>query len=552
MLPMKWDNDKLSLGISLVDEQHKQLFNIINQLVTINANSKKKDILYVIDKFINYTRFHFSTEENLFDKFDYLDSTKHKIEHQEFIEKFEEIIKELKNKKSYKQVAVRDIADKLYSFITNWIINHITDSDKEYSKLVKENKKIVEQKDITVLYVEDKIEVREYFTKILKLKTKNVHAFSNGHEALSFFKEKKADIDLILSDIDMPSLNGIELLKQVRAIDNEIPYIIISAFLEPEHLFEAISNNVTAYFRKPININQLFKKIDNFFYQKVNQLKQKYQRYEIETYLDALDHVAIVSKIDLEGKFTYINDIYCEVSKYKREELIGKYCDLILHPDTSKEMINEIKKVVQSGNKWQGRIKNIAKDRTSFYVSMTIFPLYDNDDNEISGYMIIKFLITDLVEEKREFRKNIVSNLLDYKKKQFDLSKKVTSLEEDLLISNKKTDFYKEKKQNLKKKYKKSLDQIEFFEKSIKEKDLQYQKIFEVYKTNIQKLNNIYKNLSKESEKNKKEISILKDDQSIRAKEIIKLNEKLNEQAKIIGGLRDTIKNIDIPSKPEE
>ena len=47
MLPMKWDNDKLSLGISLVDEQHKQLFNIINQLVTINANSKKKKIFYM-------------------------------------------------------------------------------------------------------------------------------------------------------------------------------------------------------------------------------------------------------------------------------------------------------------------------------------------------------------------------------------------------------------------------------------------------------------------------------------------------------------------------
>ena len=62
-------------------------------------------------------------------------------------------------------------------------------------------------------------------------------------------------------------------------------------------------------------------------------------------------------------------------------------------------------------------------------------------------------------------------------------------------------------------------------------------------------MNNIYKILSKETEKNKKEISALRYEQEVKAKEIIKLNEKLNDQARIINGLKDTIKNIDIQNK---
>ncbi len=69
----------MSLGINLIDKQHKELLNIINLLASsINESSLKKDLIYIIDKLIDYAYFHFTTEEEVFDKVSYKDSKEHK------------------------------------------------------------------------------------------------------------------------------------------------------------------------------------------------------------------------------------------------------------------------------------------------------------------------------------------------------------------------------------------------------------------------------------------------------------------------------------------
>ena len=546
MLLLEWNNDKMNLGIKLIDEQHQYLLTIINQLAsTINNKSQKKDILYIVDKFIDYSKFHFSSEEELFDSVNYSDSFKHKEEHNLFINKFKEIKKRLENKDSSKTISIMETADKIYTYITNWLVRHILITDRKYVNLVNENKKEIKLKDITVVYVEDDIELSKYFVKILELKIKNIHTFSNGKEALDFFKEKKADVDLIISDLELPILNGIELLKEIRLIDREVPFIILSAYLEVDNLLASINYNLTSYLKKPVDPEELFNKIDKLFFKKINRLKLKSQEHEIEIYLDALGDVAMVSKFDLNANFTYVNDLYCEVSKYKRSELIGKPFSLIQHPDTPQKLVDDIKSVISNGDKWHGQVKNKAKDGSSSYVSMTIFPLYENDDNTISGYIIIKFLITEIVEEKREFKKQVMSNLSHYKKTQYNSDKKILALEEKLTESSNQIKVYRKQNEKDEVEYQKSLSQIDFYEKSMKEKEEQYKKLTVLYKTNFKQITDTYKKLSAETEKNKNEISKLKDEQILKSKEIVRLSGEVNDQRKIILDLRDTIKNIE-------
>ena len=545
MKPILWDNSKMNLGIKLIDEQHKHLFKITNLLATtITKTSEKKDILYILNKLIDYAKFHFTSEEALFDKVNYTDSNEHKKEHSEFINQFKEAQSKLKKDSSFSNLSILDIAENTYEYIVKWIIKHILGSDKKYVNLVHQKKLTVKLKDLTVLYVDDNDEVRTYFSKILKLKVKNVYTFSEGESALNFFKEKKADIDLIISDIEMPQMNGITLLKEIRAIDEQIPYIISSAFKKPEYLIDSITYHVTAYLLKPIDVTELFSKIDYIFYEKVDKVKSHHQKIQIETYLDALNSVALVTKTDLEGTITYVNDMCCKVFKYKREELISTPYRSILDPHLSKEKIDRIKEIIRSGNKWHGQIKHEGKDKTSFYTVTTIFPLYENEDNDISGYFVINFLVTDFVEEKREFKKNIISSIVDYKKDKHCSLKKISFLEESLLKANDEILFYQEEKDMIDSKYKKVLNQINFYEESTKEKDSQYKKNLETYKVNFEKINNIYKNLSNETKRNRQDISKLKEEELIKAKEIYSLNTRLNDQAKIIIGLRDTINNI--------
>lgn len=540
-----WDDSKMNLGIKLIDEQHKHLLEIVNLLAsTITKKSEKKDILYILNKLIDYAGFHFTSEEALFDKVNYIDSSEHKKEHAEFIDQFKTAQSKLKKDSSFSKHSILDIAENTYEYVVKWIINHILGSDKKYVKLVHENKKTVKLKDLTVLYIDDNDEVRGYFSKILKLKVLNIHTFSEASSALNFFKEKKADIDLIISDIEMPNMDGITLLKEIRAIDEEIPYIISSAFIKPEYLLDSITYNVTAYLHKPIDVSELFSKIDYLFYEKVDKLKSSNQKIQIETYLGALDNVALVTKTNLDGDIVYVNDMCCKVFKYKREELLFQSYRSILDPHLCIEKIDTIKNIIRSGNKWNGQIKHESKDGNPFYTAMTIFPLYENEDNDISGYIIINFLVTDMVEEKREFKKNIISSLVDYKKDQYCSLKKISFLEESLRKASSDIHFYQEEKEMIDSKYKKALKQIGFYEKSIREKDKQYKKILEMYKTNFEKVNNISKNLYNKTKRNKDELSKLKEEELLKAKVITNLNTRLNEQSKTIIGLRDTINNI--------
>ena len=544
MIPIEWDENKMNFGSPLIDGQHKHLIEIINLLTTtISDKVEKKDIQYILDKLIDYAAYHFNSEEELFDKVNYPDSEEHKQEHKKFINHFNAMKLNLKKCSPLRNDMINMVED-FYNYLSNWLVNHILGSDKKYIKLLEENKKTIKLKDLKVLYVEDNDELRSYFTKILRMKVKNVDVFEDGALALRFFKEKKAEIDLVITDVEMPNMSGITLLKEIRDIDDEVPYIILSAYIKPEYLLDAITHGVTSYFQKPVNVEELFSKIDYFFYKKVNHMKLLHQKTQIENYLEALDEVALVSKLDIEGNLIYANDICCEVFKYKREEIINKHYKDILHEDTSEYLLNEVLNIVRVGNKWQGRIKLKAKDGTPSHVTMTIFPLYENEDNDLSGYILINFLITDIVEEKREFKKNIISNIADYKKAEFNFMKKISFFEKKLEESKKEIDFYQKENVKMHVKKKKLLKQVTFYEKNIEEKDIQYKKNLEVFRMNFNKINNSYKKLSQETEKNRFEIFQLKEEHSVKEKEIIKLNEEVNEQAKIIIGLRDTIKNI--------
>jgi len=111
--------------------------------------------------------------------------------------------------------------------------------------------------NITVLYAEDESIIQEGITETLNLFGINVICAKNGEECLSIFKSSNKKIDLILSDIKMPKLDGLAMIKEIRKINKEIPIIITTAHQETSFLMESIELNVSAYVLKPIDIYKL-------------------------------------------------------------------------------------------------------------------------------------------------------------------------------------------------------------------------------------------------------------------------------------------------------
>ncbi|MDD3323499.1 MAG: response regulator [Sulfurospirillaceae bacterium] len=115
-------------------------------------------------------------------------------------------------------------------------------------------------KECVVLYVEDDQAVQTQTQMILKDFVKEVYVASDGVEGLKMALEK--DVDVIVSDILMPNMNGIEMLKQLKNIHKiNIPTIITTAFTETEYLMQAIALKVDGFIVKPINIKDLISAI---------------------------------------------------------------------------------------------------------------------------------------------------------------------------------------------------------------------------------------------------------------------------------------------------
>jgi PAS domain S-box-containing protein len=102
----------------------------------------------------------------------------------------------------------------------------------------------------------------------------------------------------------------------------------------------------------------------------------------------------ILSETDLNGTITFVNEKFCEVSKYDREELIGQPQNIVRHPDMPKELFRLFWKTIKQGDVFRGIVKNSAKDGAHYWVDVTIVPI-KNKDGKIIKYTGSRYHIED-------------------------------------------------------------------------------------------------------------------------------------------------------------
>jgi len=120
-----------------------------------------------------------------------------------------------------------------------------------------ENGKVI---DMQLLYVEDDDNIRKVYERYLKRKVKSLIVAVNGEDGLDMYLKHKPD--LIVTDIKMPIMNGLEMSRKIRKIDNTIPIIVTTAHTETEFFQEAITIGVNTFLLKPVDMIELQNKIN--------------------------------------------------------------------------------------------------------------------------------------------------------------------------------------------------------------------------------------------------------------------------------------------------
>ena len=166
--------------------------------------------------------------------------------------------------------------------------------------------------NFTVLYVEDDLVIQKSMEKYLKKLFKSVSVTNNGSSALAMFQKSK--YDLVITDLSMPIIDGLEMIKRIRQIDSEQAILITSAHGEAEYMIEAIKFGIDGYIIKPFDYKQL-----NFELYKISNRLQKFK--ESALYKSHLENLIDKKSAIVNNLLSFQNENY-EKTLYSMVEMI--------------------------------------------------------------------------------------------------------------------------------------------------------------------------------------------------------------------------------------
>ena len=117
----------------------------------------------------------------------------------------------------------------------------------------------------------------------------------------------------------------------------------------------------------------------------------------LEQYKEAIENSNIVSKTDINGIITFVNDEFCDISGYTKEELIGKKHNIVKHPSIPKKEFQKLWSTITAKKTYKATVKNLSKSGKEYYLNTTITPILDENGN-IEEYIAIRYDVTKEVE----------------------------------------------------------------------------------------------------------------------------------------------------------
>jgi len=240
--------------------------------------------------------------------------------------------------------------------------------------------------DKKIVVVDDSILNLRIIEKYLGNNYIEIIKCSDSQKALDIIKQELPD--LVLLDIHMPNLTGIDLLKQMRqdTLLSIIPVIFVTASEEKVHLQLAYNLGTVDYIHKPIVKEELIAKVQNYlFYIEEKNILQRY--YNI------IDEFVLTLITDTEDIVLYVSAAFTKRTDFDKVDILGCSFTELLIQNSEEKLWEDIKFTLTEQSIWKGKIRIKTKNHF-FWADTVIQKIYDNKNNLI-GYQYIMNDITD-------------------------------------------------------------------------------------------------------------------------------------------------------------
>jgi PAS domain S-box-containing protein len=238
---------------------------------------------------------------------------------------------------------------------------------------------------ISILCVEDDELTLLALSKMLKKRVSTLYPASSGAQALAIYEKEKPDI--VITDISMPGMSGLELTREIKKRSPDTPVVIITSYTDSQNLQDALNIGADKLLCKPIQKEELFDVL-NYFNQLVFNAKQvRRQQYQLSQLDTIIDHTLMVARLDKNGNYTYVNERFEQKLGLQENQLLGKYFDITFAPQSAKESQDIWKKVTQN-HLIEKSIVHITDKGIEVQTEATIMSLHDQQ-NRVYGYYAI-------------------------------------------------------------------------------------------------------------------------------------------------------------------
>jgi DNA-binding response OmpR family regulator len=217
---------------------------------------------------------------------------------------------------------------------------------------------MLKKSNYSLLYVEDEAFIRRIAISYLRPYFSEIYEANDGIEALEVYQEQKPD--MIITDIEMPNMDGLTLCKSIRQNDKTTPIIITTAYTSTEYLLEAVSLNLVKYLVKPMEEEPLFEAINLCFEQIKTQnptIVHISKEYQYDTFNQTLIHNnQIVTLTESQHKLlTILIKNRGRIVSYEEIENFVWF-DKVMSSDALRSLMRDVRKLIG-----KEKIENISK-----------------------------------------------------------------------------------------------------------------------------------------------------------------------------------------------